>query len=97
MYRGLFEICLGLVGFTYVLSLPTILQDLLRLTILFFRFYSKRSRLYIVLDPPNKSKRWRPVLPEHLKLLHVRHVEICKKGYVFKTVGGCSCFLKVFW
>ena len=51
-YRGLFKLILDFVGFTYVLRSSTIIQDLLRFHHPAFPFYSKQSRLKIVLDPP---------------------------------------------
>ena len=51
-YRVLFKINLDLWGFTYVLSLSTIIQDLLRFHHRVFRFDLKRLEITIVLDPP---------------------------------------------
>ena len=46
-YRGLFKNILDLAGFTYVLGLSTIIQELLRFHRI-FRFYLKRSDIPIV-------------------------------------------------
>ena len=43
---------LDLIGFTYVLGLSTIIQDLLRFHHRICRFYLKRSEIQIVLGPP---------------------------------------------
>ena len=46
-----FQNYFDLIGFTYVLRLSTIIQDLLRFHHRIFRFYLKRSEMQIVLDP----------------------------------------------
>ena len=47
-----FPTMLNLQRVTYVFGLSTIVQDLLRFHLRIFRFYSKRSEIPIVLDPP---------------------------------------------
>ena len=42
-YRGLFKFIFDLLGFTYVLRLSTIIQELLRVHHRIFRFYNDRD------------------------------------------------------
>ena len=87
--RSLFKTILDLLRFTYVLRSSTTIQDLLRFHHPVFRFYLKRTRLKIDLDPPLISFSIYSFLP--VPTLTVRILLEDNNPILPKFYFMCSC------